>query len=324
MNQSSAQAAIAHLIRNCGKLKPSERLLIICDSSTKSIAEAFEQNARSISPQVKVVEVPLAERHGQEPPEDTARMMLGNDLIISLRSYSLAHSTARVEAAKQGARFLSMPDYSWEMLADPALMVDYEAQFNNVKFITDKFSAGSVLRVRGVAGTDIKLNIAGRIGNCCPGFVQLPGQLGSPPDIEANISPLETASEGIAVIDGSITCPELGLLTDQVELQVKHGLISKISSKNKQYQSFLESIFGESGSKRRVLAECGVGLNPKAALTGKMLTDEGAFGCLHFGFGANHTVGGANKVDFHLDFVFRQGTIEVDGQEILHDGNLIL
>jgi leucyl aminopeptidase (aminopeptidase T) len=85
----------------------------------------------------------------------------------------------------------------------------------------------------------------------------------------------------------------------------------------------LERLFKTAGSdKALVLAECGVGLNEKAKLTGTMLTDEGAYGTMHFGFGSNATVGGVNDVAFHLDFVFRSPTLTVDGKTVLERGEL--
>ena len=36
-----------------------------------------------------------------------------------------------------------------------------------------------------------------------------------------------------------------------------------------------------------------------------MLCDEGAYGCVHFGFGSNYTVGGKNKIDFHVDMILK-------------------
>jgi leucyl aminopeptidase (aminopeptidase T) len=72
-----------------------------------------------------------------------------------------------------------------------------------------------------------------------------------------------------------------------------------------------------------VLAECGVGLNPDAELTGSMLTDEGTNGTMHFGFGSNATVGGQNDVSFHLDVVFREATLEIDGSPILEHGEVL-
>ena len=58
-------------------------------------------------------------------------------------------------------------------------------------------------------------------------------------------------------------------------------------------------------NKSRVLAELGIGFNKKAKLTGMMLTDEGSAGNIHFGFGSNYTVGGKNKVSFHIDIVVK-------------------
>ena len=73
-----------------------------------------------------------------------------------------------------------------------------------------------------------------------------------------------------------------------------------------------------------VLAECGVGLNPAATLTGVMLTDEGSLGTVHFGFGSNSTVGGINEIAFHVDFVCRAATMSVDGKVIIQKGHIEL
>ena len=55
-----------------------------------------------------------------------------------------------------------------------------------------------------------------------------------------------------------------------------------------------------------------------------MLTDEGALGTMHLGFGSNSTVGGLNNVSFHLDFVLRLPTISVDGVVIVDKGKVLL
>ena len=87
----------------------------------------------------------------------------------------------------------------------------------------------------------------------------------------------------------------------------------------------LDKLFDAAGDAgTRVLAECGVGLNQSATLQGIMLTDEGAFGCVHFGFGANATVGGLNDVPFHLDFVMRSASLSVDGRAVLENGELVI
>jgi leucyl aminopeptidase (aminopeptidase T) len=320
----SYKKTIQHLLHECGSLKQGERLLILCDPTTKDFALLFEKEAKLISVETALVEIPVASAHGQDPPAEAAEMMLGADLIMSLCQFSLAHTTARIAAGKRKARFLSMPCYTWTLLDDPALTVSYKKLAPVVRNIADLFTAGSKVRVQSKNGTDISLQIVDRVGNYCPGFVEKAGDLGSPPDIEANVSPEESKSQGTVVIDGSITCPELGLLTDAVTLTVKDGFIVDFASDNKEYVSILDKMFGAPDSKRRVLAECGIGLNPQAKLTGSMLTDEGAMGCMHFGFGSNYTVGGQNKVDFHLDFVFKNATMTIDDKLVIEDGDLKL
>jgi leucyl aminopeptidase (aminopeptidase T) len=81
-------------------------------------------------------------------------------------------------------------------------------------------------------------------------------------------------------------------------------------------------MFEGKDSKKRILAEIGVGLNPIAKLTGTMLTDEGALGCVHFGFGSNYTTGGINRINFHLDFVIKEPSLFIDKKPIIINGKV--
>lgn len=313
---------IRHLLINCGSLAAHDRVLILCDPVTRGLAEVFRAEAATVALDAQLIEVPGLTRHGEEPTAAAAAAMCDATLILSLCRFSLAHSRARIDAGKAGARFLSMPDYDWALLQDPCLRVDFRAQAPVVRRMADAFTGGSRVHVTTRAGTDIWLRADGRIGNYCPGFVERPGELGSPPDIEANVSPIEDSAEGRVVVDGSITCDEFGLLDTPMILDVAAGKVVAINNARRENIEIMERMFGPVGSKRRVLAECGVGLNPMAKLTGAMLTDEGTLGCIHFGFGANHTVGGKNEVDFHLDFVMRTPSLTVDGHALMIDGAL--
>jgi 2,5-dihydroxypyridine 5,6-dioxygenase len=318
-----AARAVEHILRACGHLGERETVAIIFDSGTRALAPLFAEQAKHAA-RVLTAEVPLAGMHGQEPPAHAAALMLEADLVVGLTTMSMAHTRARQEASQRGARYLSLPEYSMGLLADPSVTVDYVKVEPVVRRITDAFTNGSAVRVTTAMGTDISLDIRGRIGNCCPGFVREPGSLGSPPDIESNVSPVETASKGTVVVDGSIPCPDVGLLRTPVVLTVEGGRIVRFDSEDRGVVATLERLFAGVGSdKAYVLAECGVGLNEKAKLTGIMLTDEGAAGCMHFGFGSNATVGGLNSVPFHLDFVFRDATLEVDGKCLIESGSVL-
>jgi leucyl aminopeptidase (aminopeptidase T) len=321
LSTPEARRAVYHLVTHCGGVLPGENIFVVCDALTRDIANSFVLQGRELGAKVSLAQIPDLLRHGVEPPAAIEEKMLAANLTISLCQNSLAHSHVRRASAASG-RFLSLPQYSLDVLCDPSIMVDYEAQAETVRRFADAFTNGSEIRVKTRVGTDIVLRIDGRFGNYCPGFVRKPGDLGSPPDIEANVSPIETSAKGVAVIDGSIACPELGLLKAPVTLTLENGRVVAIRSALDEYVEVLTQMFGPSQSPRRVLAECGVGLNPKARLTGAMLVDEGTLGCVHFGFGANHAVGGCNVVDFHLDFVMRDASLWVDGVSMLRHGVL--
>ena len=315
----------AHLLSLCGALQSGERFLLVVDASTQALAERFLTAARVLGAHAETAVIPVADRHGAEPPPFLAPMMQQADLVAGLTFKSLAHTRTRLAFTEAGGRYLSLPGYSESLLRDPAITADFHAQFERTRRITEAFTAGSRVRVATAAGTDIQLDIAGRVGNCCPGFVSSDYRLGSPPDIESNVSPVEDASEGIVVVDGSVACEEIGLLRAPITLHVAGGRIRRFESEIPEYVETCERLFARVDSPLAyVLAECGVGLNPAATLTGNMLTDEGVLGCVHFGFGSNATVGGLNDVPFHIDFVFRQASLWIDGQPILLYGEPVI
>ncbi|MBA4695782.1 MAG: hypothetical protein H2069_00155 [Legionella sp.] len=321
MNSQHAQA-ISHLLFHCGNLQPTDKGLILCNPETQAIAEAFVAQAQQKQCHMALKILPPLQHHGQELDHATAKAMTSASLVISLCTYSLAHSKARLESAKGGGRFLSLPFYNWELLEDPSLKVDFRAQYDTVYAVSEALTAAKQVHVTTSKGTDLYLDVKGRQGNACPGFVSNAGDLGSPPDIEANIAPIEDASEGILVIDGSITDPNLGLLSSPVTLHIAKGRIQQFIAQEAAQMDYLETLFHQEQGLRRVLAECGIGLNPAAKLTGTMLTDEGSLGSVHFGFGSNATIGGENQVNFHLDFVCRDASLAVDGRYLLKEGQL--
>lgn len=317
-------AAIDHLLLRCGNIGPSERALVLYDATTRDLSRLFGERARAHGLSLETFEIPVAAIHGTEPPADAAAKMLASDICMGVTLMSLAHTEARRAMCAKGGRYLSLPEYSMELLRDPSIGVDYRERAPVVRRVADALSRGRRVRVTTALGTDVVCNIAGRDGNYCPGFVEKPGDLGSPPDIEANVSPVEADSHGTIVVDGSIPCLEIGLLKTPVTLTVRGGKIVDFTSASVDLVATLRGLFERAGDDRAyVLAECGIGLNTEARLTGSMLTDEGAYGNVHFGFGSNATVGGKNKVAFHLDFVCRNASLDIDDVPLIRNGELL-
>jgi leucyl aminopeptidase (aminopeptidase T) len=83
----------------------------------------------------------------------------------------------------------------------------------------------------------------------------------------------------------------------------------------------LLTVHGEDGTN---IAELGIGTNEKAMLTGEILEDEKIFGSCHVAFGASAGIGGTVQVPVHLDCIILRPTVELDGEAIVRDGELVI
>ena len=318
MNMPSAAKSVIEgtkiVLFECGNLKKGEVVCIVSDTKTRKVGRMFYNILIRNNFVVRHFCIRPLKAHGEEPGNEAARCMKESNLILGLTRKSMAHTKARYVACKNKARYLSLPEYSINMLKHPSLRVNFRESGKNAMRLMERLASGKALQVSTKAGTDIKLNIRGRRVNFCPGYVNKDIKLGSPPDIEANIAPVENKSNGVIVVDGSIPYPGLGKLKAPVTLTIKNGVIVSIEG-TKSYVKKLKDLFRQYGKKSKVLAEFGVGLNKKAKVCGNMLIDEGSYGSFHFGFGSNFTIGGLNAVNFHLDFVLYAKELIIDSQQ---------
>jgi leucyl aminopeptidase (aminopeptidase T) len=246
------------------------------------------------------------------------------NVVFCLTSMSLAHTAERYQACQNGTRFLSLPDYSLGLLAGRSLQYDFAAVVPLARRLKGSLDEARTLRVRTECGTDLSCSAAGRQANCCPGVCWEPGSLGSPPDAEVNIAPLEGQAEGIVHVDGSIPCREIGPLREPVILEIRRGAIVCVGGAPGPARELEGLLARQVCPEARLLAEVGIGLNDQAEITGRMLEDEGCAGTVHLGFGSNATIGGANLVPFHLDFVLRAPTLELDGRCLVRGGEVMV
>ncbi len=324
MNDADFQKGAHTLLLTCGQLLKTEMALILTDGATKEVGEILEAFAIKHDLKVKHILIDSLEIHGKEPDETIAKEMLDYDLILGLTSYSMAHTQARKAATDKGARYLSLPDYDLSVLASPALQADFEAQEKVAAKISSILEGASSAVVESALGTKLNLDLRTRPANNCVGILREKGSLSSPPDMEVNIAPIENGSHGKVCIDGSIPHPLFGVLEKPVYLIVENGAITSFESEDKKLVDDLNTLFDKFPANAKILAEFGIGLNPKAKLCGRMLEDEGCLGTIHFGFGSNATIGGMNSVSFHVDFIMRHATIIIDDQKIMEDGKLLI
>lgn len=304
-------------------LKKHERALIVCDTENIDIATSLAYAVKSMGAEFTIAIMEPRKDHGAEPTEAISKAMLGVDVVFAPTKFSLSHSKAREKANENGARFISMPDYSKKMMEQGAIEADFVEIKKMVSRLAFILTNSSEIQVTTQAGTNIYMKTKSRIANEVSGVCTEKGTWGSPPNIEVNISPIEEETKGIVIVDGSIPMPEIGLVKEHIKLTIENGKISKFEGGN-QAEIFEKILCGNENKNNLVLAEFGIGLNDKSELTGSMLEDEGLYGTAHFGFGHNYDQGGKNIATKHIDTVFKKPTIKIDGKIIMQDGVLTL
>ena len=319
-NQNNFEAGCSTIINVCANMKLNQSVLIVTNEQTTNIGNGIAKMALTKTSNVLHFIIPEFTMHGQEPDDKISLQMLKSDIIISLTKKSMAHTKACHQALQLGAKYLSLADYSNPVIESPALQVDFKSLMGVSKTVACLLTNGNQLHITSKLGTNLKCDITGRKGNAAPGYCYDKGIIASPPDSEANIALIESGSNGVLVVDGSIPCDELGLLESPLKLDVKGGEVINITGNN---SIILNSLFDNlNNPATRILAEFGLGLNPKAKLNGYMLEDEGTYGTIHIGIGANTVLGGQNSIPFHLDHIIKYPTVKIDNLEIMKNGKL--
>jgi 2,5-dihydroxypyridine 5,6-dioxygenase len=311
------------LVRYCARLRARERAYVLADETTLSVARFVQEACHECTSQVESTLIDAPAVHGGRPPASVGRDMLRADVVFCLTRTSLAHTEERFRASCQGTRFLSLPDYSLPLLASRSLQYNFASALSPARRLQQSLDAASVIRISTAAGTNLQCTVSRRRANVCTGICWKRGSLGSPPDAEVNIAPVEGTANGVVVVDGSIPCREIGRLDEPIILQVQRGRIVAIDGSPGAARALADLFACVARPEARCLAEFGIGLNPWAEITGRMLEDEGCAGTIHLGFGSNATIGGRLNVPFHLDFVLRSPDVWCDERLLLHRGSIV-
>ncbi len=223
-------------------------------------------------------------------------------------------------------KFLSAPnlghlktEYFYSMLN--LMDVDYNVMHrtgNRIKAILDN---GRDVHITTRAGTDLWVNIRGMNAINNSGIYWEKGTGGNMPAGEVYIAPNDAKVEGTVVIDGSMKTPsKTYFLMNPVTLTIEKGKVTQIKGGPgaKELQDSLNAVMAHAKHPERVMriGELGIGTNPKSRMLGPTLINEKTRNTAHIAIGSNHWFGGTNKTIIHLDQVFKDPTIKVDGKTI--------
>ncbi|MBT4651276.1 hypothetical protein HOC13_02020 [Candidatus Woesearchaeota archaeon] len=297
-------------------LNSTEHFLLVTDTSKEPLAQPFYDLAKQITPFAEIVIMQPLSMHGQEPPQNIAEKMFHADVLLILTEKSLSHTDATRTAVKNNARGISSPNISEEIL-NRCVDIDYNQLISFHDWLRPIIANSETIQVTTKQGTNITFSITETHGYSDHLLKNKPGAIGNLPTGEVD-SGIKNAN-GKIVIDGSF--PFLGLLREPIYLEVKNNQATIISENNPSNK--LKEILQPCAPNSNQLAEFGIGTNPKAILTGKVIEDEKVKGTIHFALGNDLSYGGKNNIPLHLDGVITKPTIIVDGKTIMEEGNFL-
>ena len=295
-------------------VRPTDDVLILCNEEQRAIAESLAMAAGGRARLVRVLEYPTLTRDGEEPPAFVGEAMAEATVILAPTAFSLSHTRARMEATRRGARIATMPGIT-PAIFRRALPVAYGALKRAGEQIAAELSAASTCRVTSPAGTDVVLTLERRTAICDDGDLRAEAAWGNLPAGEAFIAPIETKGDGTIVFDGALA--GYGMLREPLRVTLAGG--RAIDADGEAAQWLLDTL-DAGGPTGRLIAELGIGTNPRATLTGNILEDEKVVGTAHLAFGTSVSIGGANVSSVHVDGVLLRPTVELDGSALISDG----
>jgi aminopeptidase len=234
----------------------------------------------------------------------------------SYRSYALEQRHKWASALKLG----DLDTEQFRYLVD-AVNVDYGKLRQQAGKIKSQIDTASEIHVTTGAGTDLYMGIEGKKALCNDGDYRKKGTGGNIPAGEVYIPPKWKNVEGTVVIDGSSSY-RFGtqLIKEPIRLTIKKDEVINIEggkeaeNLRKTFDWAVKKAKYPWGIKR--LCELGIGINPKARIVGATTIDEKALGTAHVAFGSNYWFGGTIYAIVHLDQIFRNPKIELDGKEL--------
>jgi len=309
-------------VNQCAGVKPGEHVVIACDTNKMRLAEALAAAAYAAGGIPTIAAFPPTGAHGAQVPKPVVGACARSDVFFLPTTWSMTHTDARIEAIKNGARGTTMCEVTEDCICTGGILADYEENDRLGRKLGAVIAKGKTIRMTSPAGTDLTGKITDRPVQYETGLFREPGQFAALPNSELNISPIEGTTEGVIV--GNVRLMGFGVLRDEpVTIEVKDGEISRVTG-GKAADYLNETLKAFNDRKAYNLAEFAVGLNPFCRPYATNLEDLGNLGFGHHGIGSNYAIGGDVLAPCHIDVIYAEATLDIDGQVILDQGKVLV
>ena len=303
------------ILTTSAAVREGEKVLIVADTGTRSIGEAFLTAARALKTDPVLACIAPRAKDGDEPPEPIGTAMESSDVVVIVTGGSLTHTHARRQATRAGARVLSIPGPTEDMLREGGLAADWIHIHDLVRRTARRVRGAREVRLTAAAGTDLTFRVQGRdwisedTGLCARhgAFTTLPAG-------EVFVAPLEDSTEGRLVADlffgGALVRPAQATLKDGHATRIL-GAPEAVAAMNR------------GGRDARTLGRFGFGLNARARARGPHVEAEKSLGVASLAFGDNVLIGGHINCGVRIECLISDVTVEVDGKRVVEKGRLV-
>jgi hypothetical protein len=305
-----------NLIR-AGRLKPSERVLVVVDEPLRREGEELAAAVREAGGQARLELWTAPNRPMEHAPAAVLEGARQATLCFFLAQKPLGpEASARFELAEAvgpEGREIYVGLVDGELLrgelSEPAPDLEEAA-----RRVLAQLEGSDTIRIRGAAGTDLTLRVAGRpwLTDALP---LGPNDFANYPGGEVYVAPHRDGAEGLLVADLTVPYTVEGLVDEPVRLTFSVGRVTAIEGGRA--ADLLRELVEEAGEGADVIAELGIGLNPSVRPRGHVMLDEKAAGTAHVAIGRNTgAYGGDNEAAIHVDMIFGAPEVEVDGRRL--------
>lgn len=298
-----------------------EAFLLITDQETPpALAEALLAAANETGVDPVHARMRTRRTSGQEPPDVIAAAMLAADVCLSIAKKSIFHTEAAGRAKASGTRGCFNAPVDLTAWTHGAMTADYRA----IRIVAERLAArlrgAEWVHVTSPAGTDVTVMVKGREPRgWYTGIVEKPGEVSAYPGGEVSFPPVEGKSHGVIVFERVMT--DLGPLATPIRITLENGLAAQIDG-DADAERLRRVIDGVSGATN--IGELGIGLNPVARITDDITETKKRIGTAHLALGDSAGgYGGTVISDLHLDGMCMDVTIDVDGEVVVRNGEVL-
>jgi hypothetical protein len=300
-----------------GGVEPGEHVLVVVDEPLVEQGSTFAAAVRDAGAEAQL-ELWAGERPITEPPPTVAAGAARADLYFLLAQEPRGDEAGArialgdiVRAHDGRGIFLGFVDRD---LLEGQLSQPVPDLGATASKLLAELEDSDTIRIRGRAGTDLRLRVAGRSWKTDALPLQ-PGDFANFPGGEIFVAPREDSGEGVLVVDLTVPYTVDGLVDEPVTLRVEGGSVRSIEGGRA--ADLLAELVEKAGPSGRVIAELGIGFNPTVSPRGHIMLDEKAARTAHVAIGNNTgPYGGTNESTIHVDCVFSEPELEVDGRVV--------